>query len=369
MADRLLRDPGGVPVTASPGPRPARVSVVVPARDEAATLPLLLRSLRRLTTPVHEVVVVDDGSSDATAAVARDGGAVVVPTTGPPPGWTGKSWACDLGVRASSGDVLLFLDADTVLAPTALDGLLALHERHGGLVSVQPFHDVVEPYEQLSSYFNVVSLLASGAFGPHPQRRPMAFGPCLVTSRADYDRSGGHAAVRGEILDDVRLAAAYARAGLPVHCALGEGSVRMRMYPGGVGQLAEGWTKNFASGAAAAAPGASAGAALWVAAHHVVALAGVRALGRAVTGHRPAARSRRPAPWALAWVLLAVQLRSLLARTGSFRWWTWAAFPAPLLAFDVVFARSLGLTLVRRSVRWRGREVPIGAGRPGDGAP
>jgi 4,4'-diaponeurosporenoate glycosyltransferase len=55
----------------------------------------------------------------------------------------------------------------------------------------------------------------------------------------------------------------------------------------------------------------------------------------------------------------AWQLRWVLRRTGSFRWWTWVLFPVPLLAFDVIFARSAALTVVRRSVRWRGREVGV----------
>jgi 4,4'-diaponeurosporenoate glycosyltransferase len=230
------------------------VSVVIPARDEEATVPALLESLRRLAVEVPEVIVVDDGSHDATASVARSAGAVVLAAGAPPPGWTGKAWACDVGARAADGDLLLFLDADTVLAPDALDGLLELHDRHRGLVSVQPFHGVVRGYEQLSSYFNVVSLLASAAFARRPGRRPMAFGPCLLTSRADYERAGGHAAVRGEILDDVQLAVAYHRAGLPVRCAVGGQSIRMRSYPGGLRQLVDGWTKNFASGASAADP-------------------------------------------------------------------------------------------------------------------
>jgi 4,4'-diaponeurosporenoate glycosyltransferase len=249
-----------------------------------------------------------------------------------------------------------------VLAPDALDGLLALHHRHGGLVSVQPFHEPQRSYEQLSSYFNVVSLMASGAFGRHPERRAMAFGPCLLTSRSDYEAAGGHAAVRGEILDDVALAAAYRRAGLPVTCAVGGRSVRMRMYPGGSGQLAEGWTKNFASGAAAADPGPTVVSVLWLAAHHAVAVATARAVLRTVTRSRAPAASPSLVLCVISWAGVAWQLRSVLDRIGSFRWWTWAVFPAPLLAFDVLFARSGVLTAVRRSVRWRGREVPLAAG-------
>src|SRR3712207_3263235 len=114
------------------------VSVVIPARDEEATVPALLDSLRRLTVGLTDVVVVDDGSRDATASVARSAGAVVVPVADPPQGWTGKAWACHVGARATTGNLLLFLDADTVLAPNGLDGLLELHAEHGGLVSVQP---------------------------------------------------------------------------------------------------------------------------------------------------------------------------------------------------------------------------------------
>jgi 4,4'-diaponeurosporenoate glycosyltransferase len=356
----LLRDLRTVPSGGRHGAEAASVSVVVPARDEEATLPLLLESLRRLTVDVCDIVVVDDGSRDATAAVARSAGAVVLPAGTPPRGWTGKAWACHLGARATSGDLLLFLDADTVLAPDALAGLLEVHDQHGGLVSVQPFHGVVRPYEQLSSYFNVVSLVASGAFAAdHPTRRPMAFGPCLLTSRADYERAGGHAAVRGEILDDAGLAAAYHRVGLPVRCAIGGESIRMRSYPGGVRQMADGWTKNIASGASAAAPGSALAAVMWVSAHHVVAVRATLAFRQAVAGRPAPSTHGQPVVWTVAWVGVAWQMRSILRRIGSFRWWTWALFPAPLLAFDVLFARSAALTVVRRSVRWRGREVNL----------
>jgi 4,4'-diaponeurosporenoate glycosyltransferase len=64
-------------------------------------------------------------------------------------------------------------------------------------------------------------------------------------------------------------------------------------------------------------------------------------------------------------VLVAGHLRAVLHRAGTFRWWTWALFPVPLLAFDVVFARSAARTIVRRSVRWRGREVDLRGPRTG----
>jgi 4,4'-diaponeurosporenoate glycosyltransferase len=63
---------------------------------------------------------------------------------------------------------------------------------------------------------------------------------------------------------------------------------------------------------------------------------------------------------------VALQLRWVLRRAGSFRWWAWALFPVPLLAFDLVFARSLALTAVRRSVSWRGRDVSLAGNRSGE---
>jgi hypothetical protein len=361
----LLRDLRTVPAGAGTGREVPSVSVVVPARDEEGALPALLSSLRRSTVVVAEVIVVDDGSRDGSAAVARAAGARVLTAGPPPPGWTGKAWACHVGAEEADGDLLLFLDADTVLAlPDSLAGLLELHDRHGGLVSVQPYHRVERAHEQLSAYFNVVSLMASAAFTGRSAARPMAFGPCLLTTRDDYQRVGGHAAVRGEILDDVSLAVAYDRTGLPVRCAIGGRAIRMRSYPDGFRQLAAGWTKNIASGASAAWPPAAVASVAWVSAHHAVAAGAVLSIVEAVSGVGALA-SGHPLLWMVGWVALSWQLRSVLRRIGSFRWWTWALFPLPLLVFDALFARSAVLTVVRRSVQWRGRDVDLRAGGSG----
>lgn len=324
------------------------VTVVVPARDEAASLPRLLASLAAQTTLAQEVLVVDDGSTDATASVARAAGATVLAAPPPPPGWAGKPWACHLGAEAARGEHLVLLDADTWLAPDGLTELLAAHDHlsRDGLLSVQPHHQVERPYEQLSLFANVVPVLAAGLGRPRDRgRRSVAFGPCLVARATDLASVGGFAAVRGEVLEDVALARAFAGAGRPVRCLVGGRTVAFRMYPGGLGSLIEGWTKNLAGGAGRAPRLPTLGAGLWIAA--LAALTVEAAL--------------RPSPLvALAWAAAALQLAWLARRLGSFSAWAIVLFPVPLLAFVALFARSALHRSIRRQVRWRGRDVPVG---------
>ena len=121
-----------------PAPVGARVSVIVPARDEAAKLPCLLDSLAADPQP-YEVVVVDDRSTDGTAAAARrrcDRGAGRAPG-----GWSGKAYACWAGAQRAQGDLLVFLDADVEPAPGAVGALAAAAASSGGLVSASRASD------------------------------------------------------------------------------------------------------------------------------------------------------------------------------------------------------------------------------------
>lgn len=332
------------------------VSVVVPARNEAAALPALLASLQRLSPAPREIIVVDDGSDDGTARVAAERGAEVRRVAGPPPGWLGKPWACQVGAEAASGTHLWFLDADTWVAPGALGRLVAEHRRHGGLVSVQPYHVTERPYEQLSAIFNVVAAMGSGAFAPWRRRAasPAAFGPCLFTSADDYRAAGAHRAVRQAVVEDLALARRYRRAGLPVSTLAGGSLVRFRMYPDGLRQLVEGWSKNVALGAATADRVAVAGAIAWVASCAAVAVTGMRAAARRLAGS-----PGPPAGAAAAWLAVTAELWWMLRRLGSFRWWVAPAFPVPLAAFLGIFARSAVRSVVHGDVTWRGRRVPL----------
>lgn len=326
--------------------RPA-VAVVVPARNEAGPLPRLLDSLAAQTHPPAELIVVDDGSLDGTGTIAAAGGATVIRVDGPAPGWTGKTFACHAGVAAATAEVLVLLDADTWLAADGLARIVAEHARlaPGGLLSVQPHHVTERPYEELSAMCNLVAVLAAG---PAAWRRPraarVAFGPCLVTTRAALDAVGGFAAVRTDVLEDAALAARYHAAGRPVRVLLGGDAVRFRMYPDGVASLVEGWTKTLAGGARRAPLPTTVGASAFVALLFAFTVA--------------VARAPDPAG-AVAWAGIAIGLWWAFRRVGTFRWWTAIAFPVPLLAFAGLVARSAWARTVRRSVTWRGRRVPV----------
>jgi hypothetical protein len=333
------------------GGRAPTVSVVVPARDEEARIPPLLAALRAMEPAPLEVLVVDDGSTDATAALATAAGARVVAAE-PPPGWTGKAWACQRGAAEARGEVLVFLDADTVPAPGAVDELAAA-ALGGELVSAHPRHRVEHVYEHLSAGPAVIATLGAGLGGPPAHRwwrRPIAFGPAVAVRHDVYDRIGGHGAVRDEVAEDLALARVAADAGVPVRAVLAGDLVTYRMYPEGIGSLVEGWSKNLATGAGATPPVRLAATVTWVAAAlQAAASAAGAALGSGAT------------PALAAYALFVVQFHVLARRVGRFGWATSLAYPLVLAGFVALFARSTFLTWRRGTVPWRGRQVAVRA--------
>jgi 4,4'-diaponeurosporenoate glycosyltransferase len=219
---------------------------------------------------------------------------------------------------------------------------------------VQPFHRVHERHEQLSAACNLVTMIGSGAFAAWPPvRRPVAFGPCLVTGRADYEQVGGHASVAGEVVEDVQLARRYAAHGLPVSVFTGAEAISFRMYPVGTGQLIEGWTKNLTAGSRLTDPVAVGVAVWWVASCLGL---GVAAIG---TVTRSGSTGTEIALALAGWLAVTAELRWMLRRIGSFSGWTAVLHPIPMWAFVALFARSAWLTLVRRRVRWSGRRIAL----------
>ena len=341
---RLPLLPAGVP-SGSPA-----CSVLIPARNEAASLPHLLAALGRQRLRPLEVIVIDDDSSDGTAAIARQAaGALPLRVIQPPPlpaGWCGKTWALHQGVVASNGELLVFLDADTEPEPHLLASLEAQWQRLGGLVSVQPYHRTERAVEQLSLLFNLVGLLAV-PLGPGSG---VAFGPAMVTSRRDYDRSGGHSAVAGQVVEDWFLGHCYERAGLPVSAFVGYGQITYRMYPDGLGAMVMGFDKNFATAAGEVRWPWMLAVLLWLSGLFWAAWC----LPASLLGW-PLVGSRALLPNLVTYGAYGLQLLVLTRRVGRFGWIN-VLFPLPVLFFLGVFLLAI-INLKRGQVRWKGRTV------------
>lgn len=335
------------------GDMAARLSIVIPARNEAENLPRLLSSIKNSGTPPLEILVVDDDSSDATADVAREHGARVLASDPLPEGWRGKTWACHQGARAAKGDLLLFLDADTFFAPVGLKKMAAEYGAVGGALSVLPYHEVQRPYEALSVYFNIVMAAGVGAFTWRGTRRAPAalFGQALMVSREAYEQAGGHEAVRGKILENFHLAQRFREHGIPAHAYGGRGALCFRMYPGGLRDLVEGWSKAFADGASHTPGGLMALISLWL-------TGGIFATALPLYGWAAGATGELQIAL-IFYAAYAIQLFAMSRKLGRFPWWSAAAFPFFLLFYFAVFARSIWLNRYRHEVQWKGRTVPV----------
>lgn len=332
----------------------ARVSIVIPARDEAHNLPRLLASIARLGVRPHEVIVVDDHSTDGTGDLARAAGAIVVTPAPLPPGWLGKSWACAAGAARATGDHLLFTDADTEHGPASLELALA-RATEAELVSIIPTHRIEAGWERLQGGFQLMLLVAgrAGATATRGARR-YSIGQYLLFTRDAYQRLGGHAAVAGQIAEDLHLAAKVVDGGGRFALLHAPGALGVRMYPEGLGAFLRGWRRSFRAGMAAAGGG---GAAEMIA---VVAwLLGVP-LGLAL------AAAAGSATWlaiaGAAYLATAAMLARDQRAVARVPWWSALAFPLPVIAFIAVSAAA-GLDHLRGApVRWRGRTVALPTG-------
>jgi chlorobactene glucosyltransferase len=238
------------------------VSVIVPARNEAATIRTLLGSL--LATRYHpvEIVVVDDRSTDDTAAVVStvsDPRLRLIRGDELPQGWYGKPWACYQGFRAARGSLLLFTDADTHHHPELLGRAVgALSQQGAGLVTVSPLQRCVTFWERVVMP-QIWFLLALRYHPPavnrgRQERDVIANGQFILTTRQAYEAAGTHKVVSQEVAEDLALAQAYLRRGLKLHFAFAERLMETRMYQN-LAQLIEGWSKNIYLGGRRSFPG------------------------------------------------------------------------------------------------------------------
>jgi chlorobactene glucosyltransferase len=228
------------------------VSVIIPARNEAAAITTVVRSVLSTSYTPFELLVVDDRSSDRTAAIveslAPDPRLRLVRGEDLPEGWYGKPWACFQGYRHARGELLLFTDADTRHQPALLGRAVgALEQENAALVTVMPTQRCETFWERL--VMPQIWFLLSLRYHPRTVNRArrasdvIANGQFILTTRTAYEVAGTHAAVRHEVAEDLALAQTYLEKGLKLHFAFAERLMETRMYQG-LAHLIEGWSKN-----------------------------------------------------------------------------------------------------------------------------
>jgi chlorobactene glucosyltransferase len=229
------------------------VSVIVPARNEAATIATVVRSVLGSAYQPLELLVVDDRSTDATALILRrlateDRRVRVIAGEPLPDGWYGKPWACEQGYREARGDLLLFTDADTRHHPELLGrAVAALRSEGAGLLTVAPHQRCVTFWERL--VMPQIWLLLGLRYHPRRvnrarrERDVIANGQFILVPREAYESAGTHAAVRHEVAEDLALAQRFLRSGRTIHFAFADGFMETRMYHS-LAELIEGWSKN-----------------------------------------------------------------------------------------------------------------------------
>ncbi|MHB1740826.1 MAG: glycosyltransferase family 2 protein [Actinomycetes bacterium] len=340
---RLRRPPNVPPPVAE------AVSVLLPVRDEERQVTACLAAVSAQTGVADlEILVYDDQSGDRTAALVTQAGTAdprirLLDGESLPAGWLGKPHACQEMADQARGTVLVFLDADVVLAPHAVAATVGLL-RQAGLDLLSPYPrqlavTLVERVVQPLLPWSWISTLPLGVAERSSRRSLVAAnGQLMAVDTATYARAGGHRAVAGEVLDDLGLARAVRTAGGRVAVADGSDLAVCRMYPDRT-SLVEGYAKSLWQ-AFGSPPGA-------------VAVAGVLSTVYLLPPLAALAGSR----WGIAGYLGGVAGRALVARrTGDRVWPDSTAHPVSI----AVFTGLVGVSVARHragTLTWRGRRL------------
>jgi glycosyltransferase involved in cell wall biosynthesis len=229
----------------------ARISAIIPARNEEVNIAQVVRSLAQ-QQGIREILVVDDQSVDRTGEILAALEAEIpllhtLRVESLPEGWVGKTHAAAQGARAATGDWLLFTDADTEhLAGSLAELVQRAEDERADLLSVSPGQETPTWWEKSVIplvYVKLASLFDFEEVSDPASPAAAANGQYLLVRREAYERSGGHEAVKSEILEDVELARRIKARGGKLLFLPGAQWVRTRMYYS-FREMRQGWRKN-----------------------------------------------------------------------------------------------------------------------------
>ena len=335
-----------------------RVSVIIPARNEAANIEKTVRAFVAQTYESLEIIVVDDRSTDDTGAIlgriaTSEPRLRVLHGTDTPAGWLGKPWALEQGSRAATGEILFFVDADIVYEPPAVAAAVDELKRSGAsMLAILPDVVMKTPAERIAMPY-----LAMGVFSFLPtwlsNRTKIAVlgvggGTGNMVWRTDYDAAGGHDALRAAVVDDVGLARLIRKSGRRTIAVRAEHLVSVHIYSG-LREIINGFTKNMF--------------AVFSRSYFAISLFFVLSIVFHVM----------PYGFAIAGDALAIAAVGLIALTRlilfaalryPLHYAIWA-HPLMVLLWMWIGMRSMWITGVRKRLAWRGRSYDAGGTRFG----
>jgi glycosyltransferase involved in cell wall biosynthesis len=325
------------------------ITVIVPARNEAADIAATLHSLIRQDYPNLQIIAIDDRSTDHTGAIMDDIATQqpeklrVLHVTELPAGWLGKTHAMALAARQAPTDFLLFTDADVLFHPAvirlSLASAVATNADHLVLVPTT----IIKRWDEAAilGFFQIFSLWGARPWriaNPKSKRDAIGIGAFNLLRREAYQQIGGFESLRMEIVEDIGLGRRIKRAGLAQRIAFGRGLVSLH-WASGVGGLISVMTKN-----------------LWAAFRFYIWLALLGCLWLLTFCVAPAiglffSPTRAPAILTLAAVAYAYRL---FGRHSGISTWNALFFPFSALVFVFALLRSMLITLKQGGIIWRG---------------
>ena len=229
------------------------ISVLIPARNEADNIGILLNDLVIQPYANIEIIVFDDQSDDVTGEIVShmaetDTRIKLVRSSGLPAGWLGKNFACHSLSRHAKGTYLLFLDADVRMSNDIIQSAVAYSQKHHlGLFSIFPKQIVITPGEKMTvpiMNYILLSLL------PLPLVQWSSFrslaaanGQFMLFNSIIYNRLKAHEHVKNCKVEDIEILRYFKTEGIPVACLTGDESIRCRMYSS-FGEAVGGFSKN-----------------------------------------------------------------------------------------------------------------------------
>ncbi len=225
------------------------VDILIPMRNEEANVEACLKAvLNSELLESSQVYVLDDASTDTTAKLISDFKVKAISGTALPDGWLGKNWACHNLAAAGRGEYLVFMDADVRLHPYAISAAITkMKALDWDFISPYPkqlagtfIEKLIQPLLQWSWIASVPLRIAE----KYPNRSmTIANGQFLIIKREAYEKSGGHAAIANEVLEDLELARLLITKQFKGGVAEGSSVASCRMYTNS-GELISGYTKS-----------------------------------------------------------------------------------------------------------------------------